>query len=98
MHEPDDRRAEADAVNRQAGRAGAFALPGSGFQPDRRRVFGPVLLYLVPVFCLLTAVTSRALPPAVLGLELLVGLLLLQNRWGLRRRTPGLNSDQKPVA
>lgn len=93
-----DRRTETDAVNRHAGRAGAFALPGSGFQADRRRLFGSSILYFVPVFCLGTAVMTGNLQAGVVGIASLFGLLLLQDRWGLRRRAPGLGSERKATA
>jgi hypothetical protein len=96
--ESDDQRSGADAVNRHTARVGAYTLPGSGFQRDRQRVFGPVILYVVPLFCLLTAVMSRSLQAAVVGLIILVGLLLLQDRWGLRRRAPWLGSEHKATA
>ncbi len=96
--ESTDRRPEAAAVNRHVARVGAYTFLGTGFRTAPRRLFGTAVLYLIPLFCLVTAVTARNPQAAVLGIEILVGLLLLQDRWGLRRRTPWLNSERKAVA
>jgi O-antigen ligase len=97
-NECDDQQRSGEQARRHAERAAAFALPGSGVRPDGRRDLGALLLYVVPAFCLVSAIGSRSAAAAVAGVVLLVALLLLQDRWGLRRRAPQLGSGEPRVA
>jgi O-antigen ligase len=92
----DDQQRAREQARRHAERAAAFAFPGSGVQRDSRHGAGSWLLYVVPAFCLVTAIGGRSLTAAVVGIALLVALLLLQDRWGLRRRAP-LFSSRRPA-
>jgi hypothetical protein len=97
-NEGEDQQRAAEQARRQAERAAAFAFPGSGIRPDGRPDLGGLLLYAVPAFCLISAIGSRSAAAAVVGIVLLVGLLLLQDRWGLRRRAPLLGSGKPRAA
>jgi hypothetical protein len=97
-NEGDDHQRAGEQARRHAERAGAFALPGSGVRPSARRGPGALLLYVIPAFCLVSAIGSRSAVTAVVGIVLLAALLLLQDRWGLRRRAPLLGSGEPRVA
>jgi hypothetical protein len=97
-NEGDDQQRAGEQARRHAERAAAFAFPGSGVQPQGRRGLGGLLLYIVPAFCLVSAIGGRSAAPAVVGFVLLAALLLLQDRWGLRRRAPLLSSGKPRLA
>ena len=97
-NEGDDQQRSGEQARRHAERAAAFAFPGSGVRPDGRHDLGALLLYVVPAFCLVSAISSRSAAAAVAGVVVLVALLLLQDRWGLRCRAPLLGSGEARVA
>ncbi|HLH25360.1 MAG TPA: hypothetical protein VK066_22815 [Chloroflexota bacterium] len=47
---------------------------------------------------LVGAGNTRSLSLAVMAVEIVVGLLLLSDAWGLRRRLPSVNSESKRQA
>jgi hypothetical protein len=97
-NEGDGQQRAGEQARRHAERAAAFAFPGSGVRPAARRGLGALLLYVVPAFCLVSAIGSRSAAAAVVGMVLLAALLLLQDRWGLRRRAPLLGSSDPRAA
>ncbi len=97
-NEGDGPQGSGEQARRHAERAAAFAMPGSGVRRDERRNLGALLLYVVPAFCLVSAISSRSATAAVAGVVSLVALALLQDRWGLRRRAPLLGSGEPRAA